>query len=642
MEQQTDRYQDCDPLLARRGSTPECNYSSTMPGTLQPGSSPSSFLHQRSGSGYFWRSTKAPGVCKSLGLSPQFDPPTRPQSLPSFQVRGHDAVPLRQKKELYLPPELWDMVLDEVDCISTVTGFCLVSRNLYHSAARKLYQSIGILYRSPSDFRLVNFSEASIKSAASLMKNSTLFTEAHWHHLRYVRSLIIVDATQGSTQGRTATCLDSNCQQIDVVFGELVQILHKMTFLKSIRWLRHDTWAPLSEKVLETIGQRFGDRLNRLHLNMSGHVGGMQAGKKVETAIGRMTCLKELELTGVARDEALEAIGKYLQSPAGRSIRELRLEGVGQRGQRLQKLLGFDTGDPEAATLEIESFHLRHFHPDSAGMNEKPFSEMVSPKTLTSITLIDCGQMVKQLKGTTTFPNLKRVYLGGAYQHMPMAFDQLPVLEELIISVDAGIEQQFYGGITRYFKQKGHGLQRLGVLFTQREGSPAADGRSPLSYKQSEHDFMDHIRDHCKNLEELGIWNTDIFFAESIIIRLPKLRAVSLNNNPRPYLPYPPPYPTGLSGIQYLFQQSDIETASTLARPQSQLTFIKQNDEAWRRLGPDVASRPGDHVMPTMTIRGLSRSDTDIPRIFLVEDSYNQNCNLWGSGRASGRSIRRP
>ena len=109
------------------------------------------------------------------------------------------------------------------------------------------------------------------------------------------------------------------------------------------------------------------------------------------------------------------------------------------------------------------------------------------------------------------FPNLERLYLGGAYQHIPIVFDELPILEELIISVNARIEQQFYGGITRYFKQKGHGLRRLGVLFTQREENSAADRRGSSSYKLSEQAFMAKIKDHCKNLEELGIWHTDIF-----------------------------------------------------------------------------------------------------------------------------------
>ncbi|RPB26393.1 hypothetical protein L211DRAFT_717265 [Terfezia boudieri ATCC MYA-4762] len=617
-----------------------------MPTTLQPGFSPSPFL-QKSGSG----GTKAPGICKPSGLSPQFDPFTRLQSLPSIQSREHDA--LRRKEEVHLPPELWDMILDEVDCTSIVTGLCRVSRELYHAATPKLYSRIGILYKSSDDVSLVNPSEASIKDTDSLEKNSTPFTATHWHHLRHVRSLIIVDAAQGFNQGcNDATCqqcgtsLNSNLQQIDIVFGRLEQILRKMAFPKSIKWLRRNA-VPLPEVVLETIGKKFGDSLNRLHLDIWSYV---KVEEKIEAAIGRMTCLKELELTGISQNEALAAIGNYLQSPAGESVRELRLEGISVRDpsrriQGLQKLLGFDRGSSKTNTkLEIESLHLRHIHPDEADTG-RSLSMMINPKTLTSITLIDCGSLVKQFKGTSTFPNLKRLYLGGAYQHIPMVFDELPVLEELIISVDARIEQQFYGGITRYFKQKGHGLQRLGVIFTQRAENLAADGESSSSYKRSERVFMERIREHCKNLEELGIWHTDIFFAESIIIRLPKLRGVSLNNNSAelgPPITYPPPYPTGLSGIQYLFLQSDIETSSTLAKPRSQLTFIKQNNEAWRRLGPGVGSRSGDHIMPAMTIRKLSRNDTDIPRIFLVEDSYHQDCRLWGSGQAPERLMLRP
>ncbi|KAF8426550.1 hypothetical protein EV426DRAFT_437423 [Tirmania nivea] len=612
----------------------EYNCSSTMPLTLQPDFSPSPFL-QKSGSEYFWGSTKAPGVCKSLGLSPQIYPSTR---LQSFQLREHDGVPLRRKEEVHLPPELWDMILDEVNCTSTVTRLCRVSRDLYHSATPKVYSKIGILYKSSSDVKLVNFNEASIKDTTSLEKNSTPFSGAHWHHLRYVRSLVIVDATQDSIQECTVatcwqrcSCPHSNLQQINVVFGKMGQIFRKMAFPKSIKWFRHCSWVALPENVLKIIAQRFGDSLSRLHLSMS-VMDGRKVGKKIEAAIGRMTCLKELELTGVTQIEVLEVIGKYLQSPAGKSVRELRLEGlyVWTQIQGLQKLLGFDAGNPGTTTkLEIESLHLRHFHLDEAD-KKRTLSMMLNPKTLTSITLIDCGSLAQQLKA---FPNLKRLYLGGAYQHIPMVFDELPVLEELIISVDAKIEQQFYGGITRYFKQKGHGLRRLGVLFTEREGNSVLDRGSVSSYKRSEQAFMEKIRYDCKNLEELGIWHTDIFFAESIILHLPKLRAVSLNNNNSsdeegPHITYPPPYPTGLSGIHYLFQQSDIEIASTRGKLRSQLTFIKQNDEAWRRLGPRVASMPGDHVMPTMTIRKLSRSDADIPRMFLVEGPHIQDFKL--------------
>ena len=404
-----------------------------------------------------------------------------------------------------------------------MAGLCRVSRELYHTATPKLYSKMGILYRSSDDISLVNFSEASIKDTESLEKNSTPFTAAYWLHLRHVRSLIIVDATRGFTQEcadatcrRCGTCLNSNIQQVDVIFGKLEQILRKMAFPKSIRWLRRNPWVPLPEVVLETIGQRFGDSLTGLHLDIWSHVDGRKVGKKIEAAIGSMTCLKELELTGVAQNEALEVVGKYLQSPAGKSVHELRLEGVSvlnpfRRVQGLQKLLGFGTGSPKTNTkLEIESLHLRNLYLDEADTG-KSLSMMVNPKTLTSITLIDCGSLVKQLKGTNTFPNLKRLYLGGAYQHVPMVFDELPVLEELTISVDARIEQQFYGGITRYFKQKGHGLRRLGVLFTQREENWATGGEYLTSYKHSEQAFMEKIRDHCKNLEELGIWHTDIF-----------------------------------------------------------------------------------------------------------------------------------
>ena len=408
----------------------------------------------------------------------------------------------------------------QVDCTSTVAGLCRVSRGLHYAATPKLYSKIGILYKSSHDISLVNFSEASIKDTESLEKGSTPFTASHWHHLRYVRSLIIVDATQGLIQvptnvtyRRRGTCLDPSIQQVDAVFGKLEQILRKMVSPKSIRWLKRDARVPLPDVVLETIGKKFGDSLNRLHLDILSHVDHRSIGGKIGAAIGRMTCLKKLELTGVAQNETVEVVRKYLQSPAGKSVRELRLEGVpiwgpSRHALGLQKLLGLDTDT--TTRLEIESLHLRNFHPDQTDTG-KSLAVMVNPKTLTSITLIDCGPLVKQLKGAGPFPNLKRLYLGGAYQHIPMVFDELPVLEELIISVDARIEQQFYGGITRYFKQKGLGLRRLGVLFTQREGHPATDGGDSTSYKHSEQAFMGKIRDHCKNLEELGIWHTDIF-----------------------------------------------------------------------------------------------------------------------------------
>ena len=402
-----------------------------------------------------------------------------------------------------------------MNCTSTAAGLCRVSRDLYHAATPKLYKKIGILYKSSSDVRLVNFSEAFIKDTGSLEEDSTPFTGAHWHHLRHVRSLVIADATQDSIRECTnATCLNSNYQKNDVLFGILGQILRKMVFPQSIRWLRRNSWAQLPEEILETIAQKFGNSLNRLQLDISSSVSRRNVGKKIEATIGEMACLKGLELIGVADNETVKAVGKYLQSPAGKSVRELRFEGVfapPYQIQGLQKLLGFDTGNPEVTTkLEIESLHLRHFHPDNAD-KKKTLSMMVNPKTLTSITLIDCGSLVKQLKGGSMFPNLERLYLGGAYQHIPIVFDELPILEELIISVNARIEQQFYGGITRYFKQKGHGLRRLGVLFTQREENSAADRRGSSSYKLSEQAFMAKIKDHCKNLEELGIWHTDIF-----------------------------------------------------------------------------------------------------------------------------------
>jgi len=402
-----------------------------------------------------------------------------------------------------------------------VTGLCRVSHDLYHVATPKLYKKIGILYKCSSDVRVVSFNEAFTNDTTSLEKNSTPFMSAHWHHLRHVRSLIIVDVTQDSmhkcTDSAPRRCgigLDSNCQQINDAFFKLGQILRKMAFPKSIRWQRRNAWVKLPEKVLETIGQKFGDSLSRLQLDISNPVDGRELGRKIETAIGRMACLQELELTGVAQNETVEAIGNYLRSPAGKSVRVLRLEGVlGPFPQikGLRGLQGFDTGNPETTNkLEIESLHLRHFYPDEAD-KKRSLSMVVNPKTLTSITLIDCGSLVKQLKGTSTFPNLKRLYLGGAYQHIPRVFDELPVLEDLITSVNARIEQQFYGGITRYLRQKGHGLRRLGVLFTQREGYSAADRRRLSSYKLSEQAFMQKIRDYCKNLEELGVWHTDIF-----------------------------------------------------------------------------------------------------------------------------------
>jgi len=86
-----------------------------MPLTLLPGFSPSPFL-QKSGSEYFWRRTKVPGDCKSFGLG------TGLQSLQSFQLRGHDAISLKREKEVYLPPELWDMILDEVEASLSCFG----------------------------------------------------------------------------------------------------------------------------------------------------------------------------------------------------------------------------------------------------------------------------------------------------------------------------------------------------------------------------------------------------------------------------------------------------------------------------------------------------------------------------------------
>lgn len=90
---------------------PDVGFSSTPPLTLLPDFSPT----QKKGSDFFWPFNEMPGA-RQPSNSQQY-PSIIPQDMPGLQRRRNRLVMSKPKEEIYLPVEVWDMILNEVETL---------------------------------------------------------------------------------------------------------------------------------------------------------------------------------------------------------------------------------------------------------------------------------------------------------------------------------------------------------------------------------------------------------------------------------------------------------------------------------------------------------------------------------------------
>lgn len=410
----------------------------------------------------------------------------------------------------------------QVKCTSTLFSLCRVSRNVYHLATPKLYRKLGLLFKGSSEVRIANLHEDIIDDSA-IERNSTPFTDVHWNHLRHVQSLVIRDCRQGCStwgcanfahhwaRGRVE-CPDVECNELKMGCGVLGKIMLGLPGLTEFAWQSGESNLGIPMEVLTIVGHRDAGRLDRLQLEMFRALDELALLENLDQTFSAMKGLKKLQLSMVSQRRVWEVVGKYLQSPSGSSIRDLRLEGTrGILGHI--STLDNDTVDSwTAPKLEIESLCLQNFW-----LQRSTLSSVLNPNTLTCLRLINCPISNSYMPlhagdRRVTYPNLKILHLSSTAEQLTGCCDSLPVLEELIIDISARAERQYHGSVTRFLQKNGHGLKSLGVDFTQ---DPRRDQKYPRSnimeWKSAELAFMEIIKTYCQNLEELGIWGTDLF-----------------------------------------------------------------------------------------------------------------------------------
>lgn len=131
--------------------------------------------------------------------------------------------------------------------------------------------------------------------------------------------------------------------------------------------------------------------------------------------------------------------------------------------------------------------------------------------------------------------------------------------------------------------------------------------------------------------------------AEDMALKLPKLRAVSLNGSKlgesivcKDYIL---PYSMDVSTASHIFVKAN--SAMSLHTPEtktgSSLRYIKHNLQAWELVERGNRLQLSECGTPKMAVRTLSRTDANVPRIFLVEEIEKRE-DYWGLKRVTGLS----